>query len=117
MSVSHTSARRHSRLVSPLPSAVLGTTPSALDADIARCSVRWLPGRAAPTRETSLAFHMLVGRLAERKGFEPLRRFPAYTLSRRAPSTTRPPLRWRRESISAPPVQATLSGRDPDGSA
>ena len=31
--------------------------------------------------------------LAERKGFEPLRRFPAYTLSRRAPSTTRPPLR------------------------
>src|SRR5690606_38089439 len=31
--------------------------------------------------------------MAERKGFEPLRRFPAYTLSRRAPSTTRPPLR------------------------
>jgi hypothetical protein len=31
--------------------------------------------------------------LAERKGFEPLRRFPAYTLSRRAPSTTRPSLR------------------------
>jgi hypothetical protein len=31
--------------------------------------------------------------LAEREGFEPSRRFPAYTLSRRAPSTTRPPLR------------------------
>ena len=31
--------------------------------------------------------------LAERQGFEPWRRFPAYTLSRRAPSTTRPPLR------------------------
>lgn len=31
--------------------------------------------------------------MAERKGFEPLRRFPAYTLSRRAPSTTRPSLR------------------------
>jgi hypothetical protein len=30
--------------------------------------------------------------LAEGKGFEPLRRLPAYTLSRRAPSTTRPPL-------------------------
>ena len=30
--------------------------------------------------------------LAEREGFEPSRRFPAYTLSRRAPSTTRPPL-------------------------
>ena len=31
--------------------------------------------------------------VAEREGFEPSRRFPAYTLSRRAPSTTRPPLR------------------------
>src|SRR6056297_323570 len=31
--------------------------------------------------------------MAERQGFEPWRRFPAYTLSRRAPSTTRPPLR------------------------
>ena len=30
--------------------------------------------------------------MAERQGFEPWRRFPAYTLSRRAPSTTRPPL-------------------------
>ncbi len=29
---------------------------------------------------------------AERKGFEPSMRFPAYTLSRRAPSTTRTPL-------------------------
>jgi hypothetical protein len=41
--------------------------------------------------------------MAERKGFEPLRRFPAYTLSRRAPSTTRPSLRialflgWKRQ--------------------
>ena len=31
--------------------------------------------------------------LAERAGFEPAIRFPVYTLSRRAPSTTRPPLR------------------------
>ena len=31
--------------------------------------------------------------MAERQGFEPWRRFPAYTRSRRAPSTTRPPLR------------------------
>jgi hypothetical protein len=30
--------------------------------------------------------------LAEREGFEPSRRLPAYTRSRRAPSTTRPPL-------------------------
>ena len=29
---------------------------------------------------------------AERKGFEPSIRFPVYTLSRRAPSTTRTPL-------------------------
>ncbi len=35
----------------------------------------------------------MLGWLAERQGFEPWRRSPAYTLSRRAPSTTRPPLR------------------------
>ncbi len=34
-----------------------------------------------------------VRRLAEGVGFEPTIRFPVYTLSRRAPSTTRPPLR------------------------
>ena len=32
-------------------------------------------------------------KMAERQGFEPWRRSPAYTLSKRAPSTTRPPLR------------------------
>ena len=31
--------------------------------------------------------------MAERQGFEPWRRVNAYTLSKRAPSTTRPPLR------------------------
>ncbi len=31
--------------------------------------------------------------LADRQGFEPWRRLPAYTRSRRAPSTTRPPVR------------------------
>src|SRR5690606_20512118 len=31
--------------------------------------------------------------VAEREGFEPSIRFPVYTRSRRAPSTTRPPLR------------------------
>lgn len=30
--------------------------------------------------------------IAERKGFEPSKQFPVYTLSRRAPSTTRTPL-------------------------
>ena len=31
--------------------------------------------------------------MAEGAGFEPAIRFPAYTLSKRAPSATRPPLR------------------------
>ena len=35
------------------------------------------------------------GNLAEGAGFEPAIRFPAYTLSRRAPSAARPPLRVR----------------------
>jgi hypothetical protein len=30
--------------------------------------------------------------LAERMGFEPMKELPLYTLSKRAPSTTRPPL-------------------------
>ncbi len=34
--------------------------------------------------------------VAEREGFEPSIRFTVYTLSRRAPSTTRPPLLVRR---------------------
>ena len=41
--------------------------------------------------------------MAETKGFEPSRRFPAYSLSRGAPSTTRPRLRW--------PVYPCLSSR------
>jgi hypothetical protein len=39
--------------------------------------------------------------LAERKGFEPSMQFPAYTLSRRAPSTTRTPLFFRVAKITA----------------
>ena len=39
--------------------------------------------------------------MAETKGFEPSRRFPAYSLSRGAPSTTRP--RFRRLVYLAPP--------------
>ena len=35
------------------------------------------------------------GKLAEKKGFEPSIPFPVYSLSRGAPSTTRPPLRSR----------------------
>ena len=36
-----------------------------------------------------------IDRMAEGEGFEPSIRFPAYTLSKRAPSATRPPLLWR----------------------
>ena len=43
-----------------------------------------------------------IPNLAEREGFEPSKQFPTYTRSRRAPSTTRPPLQemiaFRKES-------------------
>ncbi len=39
------------------------------------------------------SFHNFNEEVADRQGFEPWRRSPAYTLSRRAPSTTRPPVR------------------------
>ncbi len=39
-----------------------------------------------------LSFLGYDGEVAEGGGFEPPRRSPVYTLSRRAPSTTRPPL-------------------------
>ena len=45
--------------------------------------------------------------MAEREGFEPSRRFPAYTLSRRAPSTTRPPLRRPDKTTSRRPPQGS----------
>ena len=48
------------------------------------------PRTTALAENHSISIGYLV---AERQGFEPWRRFPAYTLSRRAPSTTRPPLR------------------------
>ena len=35
---------------------------------------------------------LVIKILAEKKGFEPSVRLPAHTLSKRAPSTTRPPL-------------------------
>src|SRR5271165_4616035 len=40
--------------------------------------------------------------LAEGVGFEPTIRFPVYTLSKRAPSATRPPLREGVPAISRP---------------
>ena len=50
----------------------------------------WRFRRANPRRRM-----LVAGGLAEREGFEPSIRFPVYTLSKRAPSATRPPLRGR----------------------
>ena len=41
---------------------------------------------------TELSLKILIFLMAERMGFEPMIEFPLYTLSKRAPSTTRPPL-------------------------
>ena len=42
--------------------------------------------------------------LAEGEGFEPSIRFPVYTLSKRAPSATRPPLRvWSQSQYKDAP--------------
>ena len=56
------------------------------------------PDRSSPPYETQKHLKRrsscrLCLKMAERQGFEPWRRSPAYTLSRRAPSTTRPPVR------------------------
>jgi hypothetical protein len=45
-----------------------------------------------PARQENVGFQQHL-KVAEWKGFEPSRRFPACTLSRGVPSTTRPPLR------------------------
>ena len=62
-----------------------------------------------------------VGLMAEREGFEPSIEFPLYTLSKRAPSTTRPSLHsGNREAFSriacplaVPAAAAYNSGSDP----
>jgi hypothetical protein len=50
--------------------------------------------------------------LAERVGFEPTIRFPVYTLSKRAPSATRPPLRARRAQYNDGPRRDNPRGTD-----
>ena len=60
--------------------------------------LRYCPETGFRTPKTTFPFSILEGfrdrfeQMAERAGFEPAIRFPVYTLSRRAPSTTRPPL-------------------------
>lgn len=59
----------------------------------------YAPEEGFRTPKTTMPFSMLGDNrrpfdgMAERKGFEPSRRFPVCTLSRGVPSTTRPPLR------------------------
>ncbi len=48
--------------------------------------------------------------VAEREGFEPSRRLPAYTRSRRAPSTTRPPLQNQHPAIWPLTVSRIVGG-------
>src|SRR5438552_12148235 len=52
---------------------------------------------------------LLGGALAERVGFEPTIRFPVYTLSKRAPSATRPSLRRQRGSARRQPASLANS--------
>ena len=56
---------------------------------------RWRYGRRAATmtRPEACRAKQDASGMAEGAGFEPAIRFPVYTLSRRAPSTARPPLR------------------------
>ena len=50
-------------------------------------------GRPSLAFENESETSSVQRRVAEGAGFEPAIRFPVYTLSRRAPSTTRPPVR------------------------
>ena len=59
--------------------------------------IRYQRGEGFRTPQVASPFGFMANiaqkcKMAERQGFEPWRRLPAYTLSRRAPSTTRPPL-------------------------
>ena len=74
----------------------------------AACERPWHPKVPASRSARGTAATM-----AEREGFEPSRRFPAYTLSRRAPSTTRPPLRSRPDKPCPAPLRKTAETRPP----
>ena len=59
-----------------------------------------------------------IREVADRAGFEPARRFPAYTLSKRAPSATRPPVLFYAISALRDAkyrlVKATYKGKKPN---
>ena len=52
----------------------------------------WSRIQAMNNRSGKLSVEPTSGFMAEREGFEPSLEFPLNTLSKRAPSTTRPPL-------------------------
>src|SRR5690349_16581279 len=55
----------------------------------------------APHQQKSPAWGFLL--MADRVGFEPTRRFPVHTLSKRAPSAARPPVQNRRDYSGSHP--------------
>jgi hypothetical protein len=77
--------------------------------------------RNVPTRQrlmctTAVAGeYQRTGRLAEGVGFEPTIRFPVYTLSKRAPSATRPSLRARETCNIATRFRVTTRAARPAG--
>jgi hypothetical protein len=74
----------------------IGATPVARDPDLLREMWGHLPSsRRGLTVERLQQYKWLIYnelRMAEREGFEPSVEFPLHTLSKRAPSTTRPSL-------------------------
>ena len=54
-----------------------------------------------------LLLKSLINFMAERMGFEPMIEFPLYMLSKRAPSTTRPPLHYFSLDILSTPMNAS----------
>jgi hypothetical protein len=54
-----------------------------------------IPGKCGDFGAGTNYFCDINDLMAERQGFEPWIQFPVYTLSKRAPSATRPSLRWR----------------------
>ena len=68
-----------------------------------------LSGRGMTPHEMSKRYQRVAQRrMADRAGFEPAIRFPVYTLSRRAPSTTRPPVRRAAYDLGARFFQGPL---------
>ena len=67
-------------------------------------------GQAAPAE--NIAKRLSASEIvADREGFEPSRRFPAYTRSRRAPSTTRPPVHSESGPYSVRPARGARGSR------